>query len=52
MASLIWCHGQMGYGLGGHFRSIVRAVMPMIKTGRKPWGLLFRFKFSGGCLCR
>ena len=28
-------HGQMGYGLGGLFRSVARAVMPMVKSGEK-----------------
>ena len=28
-------HGQMGYGLGGPFRSVARAVMPMFKSGAK-----------------
>ena len=28
-------HGQMGYGLGGLFRSVARAVMPMVKSGAK-----------------
>ena len=31
-------HGQMGYGLGGLFRSLGRAVMPMIKKGAKALG--------------
>ena len=31
-------HGQMGYGLGGLFRSIARAVMPMVKSGAKALG--------------
>ena len=25
-------HGQMGYGLGGFFRSVARSVLPMIKS--------------------
>ena len=28
-------HGQMGYGPGGLFRSLARAVMPMVKVGHK-----------------
>ena len=31
-------HGQMGYGLGGLFRSVARAVMPMVKSGAKTLG--------------
>ncbi len=31
-------HGQMGYGLGGLFRSLKRAVMPMAKSGAKALG--------------
>ena len=31
-------HGQMGYGLGGLFRSIARTVMPMVKSGAKALG--------------
>ena len=32
-------HGQMGYdGLGGLFRSVARAVMPMVKGGAKALG--------------
>ena len=31
-------HGQMGYGLGGLFRSIARSVMPMVKSGAKALG--------------
>ena len=31
-------HGQMGYGLGGLFRSVARAVMPMAKSGAKTLG--------------
>ena len=31
-------HGQMGYGLGGLFRSVARAVMPMVNSGAKPLG--------------
>ena len=31
-------HGQMGYGLGGLFRSIARAIMPMAKSGAKALG--------------
>ena len=31
-------HGQMGYGLGGLFRSLGRAVIPMIKKGAKALG--------------
>ena len=30
--------GQMGYGLGGLFRSIARTVMPMVKSGAKALG--------------
>jgi hypothetical protein len=26
---------QMGYGFGGLFRSVARAVMPMVKSGAK-----------------
>ena len=29
---------QMGYGLGGLFRSVARAVMPMVKSGAKALG--------------
>lgn len=31
-------HGQIGYGLGGLFRSVARAVMPLVKTGAKTLG--------------
>ena len=31
-------HGQMGYGLGGLFRSVARTVMPMVKSGAKAFG--------------
>ena len=31
-------HGQMGHGLGGLFRSVARAVMPMVKSGAKALG--------------
>ena len=31
-------HGQMGYGLGGLFRSVARAIMPMVKSGAKTLG--------------
>ena len=31
-------HGQMGYELGGLFRSLKRAVMPMAKSGAKALG--------------
>ena len=31
-------HGQMGYGLSGLFRSVARAVMPMVKSGAKALG--------------
>ena len=31
-------HGQMGYGLGGLFRSLARAVTPMVKSGAKTLG--------------
>ncbi len=31
-------HGQMGYGLGGLFRSVARAVMSMVKSGVKTLG--------------
>ena len=31
-------HGQMGYRLGGLFRSVARAVMPMVKSGAKALG--------------
>ena len=31
-------HGQMGYGLGGLFRSVAGAVMPMVKSGAKALG--------------
>lgn len=31
-------HGQMGYGLGGLFRSVARAVMPLVKSGAKSLG--------------
>ena len=30
--------GQMGYGLGGLFRSVPRSVLPMIKSGAKTLG--------------
>ena len=30
--------GQMGYGLGGLFRSVARSVLPMIKSGAKTLG--------------
>ena len=26
-------HGQVGFGLGGLFRSVARAVMPIVKSG-------------------
>ena len=29
---------QQGYGLGGLFRSVARAVMPMVKSGAKALG--------------
>ncbi len=31
-------HGQMGYGLGGLFRSFARSIMPMVKGGAKALG--------------
>lgn len=31
-------HGQVGYGLGGLFKSLARAVMPMVKSGAKTLG--------------
>ena len=31
-------HGQVGFGLGGLFRSVARAVMPMIKRGANAIG--------------
>ncbi len=31
-------HGQIGYGLGGLFRSLARSVMPMAKSGAKALG--------------
>ena len=31
-------HGQVGYGLGGVFRSIARAVTPFLKSGAKTMG--------------
>ena len=31
-------HGQVGYGRGGLFRSVARAVMPMVKSGAKTLG--------------
>ena len=31
-------HGQVGFGLGGLFRSVARAVMPMIKGGANALG--------------
>jgi hypothetical protein len=31
-------HGQMGFGLGGLFRSFARAVMPMVMSGAKSLG--------------
>ena len=31
-------YGQMGYGLGGLFRSLARAVMPLAKSGAKALG--------------
>ena len=31
-------HGQLGFGLGGLFRSVARAVMPMIKRGANALG--------------
>ena len=31
-------HGQMGYGLGDLFRSVARAVMPMVKSEAKALG--------------
>ena len=33
-------HGQMGYGLGGLFRSVARTVMPMVKSGAKALGII------------
>ena len=41
-------HGQMGYGLGGQFRSVARAVMPMMKTGAKSLG---RIALNAGAKC-
>ena len=31
-------YGQVGFGLGGLFRSLARAVMPMVKSGAKALG--------------
>ena len=31
-------HGQMGYGLGGLFRSVARSVTPMAKIGARALG--------------
>ena len=31
-------HGQLGYGLGGLFRSIARVAMPVVKSGAKALG--------------
>ena len=31
-------HGQVGYGLGGLFRSVARVVMPIVKSGAKTLG--------------
>ena len=31
-------HGQMGFGLGGLFRSVARAIMPMLRSGAKDLG--------------
>ena len=31
-------YGQTGYGLGGLFRSVARAVMPLVKSGAKALG--------------
>ena len=31
-------HDQMGYDLGSLFRSVARAVMPMVKSGAKTLG--------------
>ena len=31
-------HGQVGYGLGGLFRSVARSVMPIVKSGAKSLG--------------
>ena len=31
-------HGQIGYGLGGLFRTVARAVIPMVKSGAKSLG--------------
>ena len=31
-------HGQVGFGLGGLFRSVARAAMPMIKRGANALG--------------
>ena len=31
-------HGQVGFGLGGLFRSVARAVMPIVKSGAKTLG--------------
>ena len=31
-------YGQVGFGLGGLFKSIARAVMPMVKVGAKALG--------------
>lgn len=33
-------YGQMGYGLGGLFRNVARAMMPMVKSGAKTLGKL------------
>ena len=31
-------HGQMGYGIGGLFRSLARSIMPMAKSGARALG--------------
>ena len=31
-------HSQVGYGLGGLFRSVARSVMPIVKSGAKSLG--------------
>ena len=36
MATRSW--SNVGYGLGGLFRSVARAVMPMVKSGAKALG--------------
>ena len=36
---------QQGYGLGGLFRSVARAVMPMVKSGAKALG---KFALNAG----